>query len=180
MHYCELLSSAVNSSQATVNDIHTNGAIIEGMAIVVNLLARYEIVEYIYLQTASRATAPLSDAIIKLYAAILEYLLPAHAYFRSHLVKKIAKSIFEPEESTNKFISGIRQKELEVEKSMRLISDETSGKIDRNMDCLTHSMGTFQTSMQTLQQDMSKMKLTENNLGHTLGQLHKFTQQVHG
>lgn len=179
MHYCELLKSAVNSIQVTVNDIHKNGAIIEGVGIVVNLLARYEIVENIYLQTASRATALLSDAIVKLYTAILEYLLQAHAYFQSHLVKKIAKSIFEPEESTNKFISGISQKELEVEKCMRLISDETSGKIDKNMDSLTHSMGTFQTSMQTLQQDMAKIKLTGDDLGNTLGKLHKSTQQIH-
>ncbi|TGO46429.1 hypothetical protein BOTNAR_0588g00050 [Botryotinia narcissicola] len=164
--------------QAAVSDIHSNGAILEGMEIVVNLLARYEIVEYLHLQKASRATALLADAIVKLYIAILDYLFQAHAYFEPHILRKIAHSFFRPEESTHKFISSIKQNELEVEKYTRLVSAESLGKIDKNMDALTQSMDVCHTSIQSLQQGILSTKLLESDLGQRLGQLHKLTQNI--
>ncbi|KAF7954213.1 hypothetical protein EAE96_005342 [Botrytis aclada] len=164
--------------QAAVSDIHSNGAILEGMEIVVNLLARCEIVEYLHLQKASRATALLADAIVRLYTAILDYLFQAHAYFEPHILKKIAHSFFCPEESTNKFISAIRQNELEVEKYTRLVSDESLGEIDKTMDGLTQSMTVCQTSVQSIQNGISSTKLLGNDLGQHLGQLHKLTQTI--
>ncbi|TGO16238.1 hypothetical protein BTUL_0030g00230 [Botrytis tulipae] len=164
--------------QAAVSDIHSNGAILEGMEIVVNLLARYEIVEHLHLQKASRSTAFLADAIVKLYTAILDYLFQAHAYFEPHILKKIAHSFFRPEESTQKFISSIKQNELEVEKYTSLVSDESLSKIDRNMDALTQSMDICHTSIQSLQKGVSATKLLGSDLGQRLGQLHKLTQTI--
>ncbi|KAF7952034.1 uncharacterized protein EAE97_001531 [Botrytis byssoidea] len=164
--------------QAAVNDIHSNGAILEGMEIVVNLLARYEIVEHLHLQKVSRSTALLADAIVKLYTAILDYLFQAHAYFEPHILKKIAHSFFRPEETTHKFISSIKQNELEVEKYTRLVSDEVLGKIDRNMDALTQSMDVCHTSIQSLQKGVSSTKLLGSDLGQRLGQLQKLTQTI--
>ncbi|KAB8295087.1 hypothetical protein EYC80_007025 [Monilinia laxa] len=154
--------------QAAVSDIHTNGAVLEAMEILVNLLARYEIVEYLYLRVASHTTALLKEAVVKLYTVILDYLLQAHAYFEPHLLKKITKSIFQSEESTNTFVLSINQRELEVEKYMCLVSDETLGNIDRNMGGLTNSMHTFQASMQTLEREISEVKLTGNNIEYHL------------
>ncbi|TGO38147.1 hypothetical protein BHYA_0081g00430 [Botrytis hyacinthi] len=164
--------------QAAVSDIHSNGAILEGMEIVVNLLARYEIVEHLHLQKASRSTALLTDAIVKLYTAILDYLFQAHAYFEPHILKKIAHSFFRPEESTQEFTSSIKQNELEVEKYTRLVSDEVLGKVDRNMDALTQSMDVCHTSIQSLQQGVLSTKLLGSDLGQRLGQLHKLTQTI--
>ncbi|KAF7929613.1 hypothetical protein BELL_0068g00030 [Botrytis elliptica] len=164
--------------QAAISDINSNGAILEGMEIVVNLLARYEIVEYLHLQKTSRAKALLADAIVKLYTAILDYLFQAHAYFEPHILKKIAHSFFRPEESTHKFISSIKQNELEVEKYTRLVSDESLGKIDRNMNALTQSMDVCHTSIQSLQQGISSTKLLGSDLGQRLGQLHNLTQTI--
>ncbi|KAF7898203.1 hypothetical protein EAF00_004649 [Botryotinia globosa] len=164
--------------QAAVSDIHSNGAILEGIEIAVNLLARYEIVEHLHLQKASRSTAFLADAIVKLYTAILDYLFQAHAYFEPHILKKIAHSFFRPEESTQKFISSIKQNELEVEKYTSLVSDESLSKIDRNMDALTQSMDVCHTSIESLQKGVSATKLLGSDLGQRLGQLHKLTQTI--
>ncbi|TGO52644.1 hypothetical protein BCON_0137g00040 [Botryotinia convoluta] len=112
--------------QTAVSDIYSNGAILEGMEIVANLLARF----------------------------------------------------LRPEESTHKFISSIKQNELGVEKYTRLVSDESLGKIDRNMDGLTHSMDVCQTSIQSFQKGISSTKLLGNDLGQRLGQLHKLTQTI--
>lgn len=148
------------------------------MEIVVNLLARYEIVEHLHLQKASRSKALLVDAIVKLYTAILDYLFQAHAYFEPHILKKIARSFFRPEESTQKFISSIKQNELEVQKYTSLVSDESLSKIDRNMDALTQSMDVCHTSIQSLQKGVSSAELLGSDLGQRLGQLHKLTQTI--
>ncbi|KAF7889956.1 uncharacterized protein EAF02_002371 [Botrytis sinoallii] len=156
--------------QAAISDINSNGAILEGMEIVVNLLARYEIVEYLHLQKASRAKSLLADAIVKLYTAILDYLFQAHAYFEPHILKKIAHSFFRPEESTHKFISSIKQNELEVEKYTRLVSDESLGISSTNLlgSDLGQRLGQLHNLTQTIQQDMSSAELKWNKIEHHL------------
>lgn len=93
------------------------------MEAVVNLLARYEILELLYLHKISHATVLSTDSIVKLYTAILDYLMLAHEYFEPHPLKKLMNSIFNPEESTNKFVVNINQKETAVEKYLSLVSD---------------------------------------------------------
>src|SRR5437763_17186895 len=54
---------------------------IEGLEHVSNLIARYAIVEHLYLQTASAISSELLESIIRLYTAILSYLSKASRYY---------------------------------------------------------------------------------------------------
>ena len=70
--------------QVVVNDIQTFGAMAEGVEFVSNLITRYGIIEQLYLQRLSATKDQLSEAIIKLYAAVLKYLSKAiHFYGRN-------------------------------------------------------------------------------------------------
>ena len=68
--------------QIAIRDIQTNGAILEGIEFVLNIIARYEVVERLYLQRDSSVRVALSSAVIQNYASILEFLLEANRYFR--------------------------------------------------------------------------------------------------
>lgn len=70
------------SSQVAVNDSETFGAVAEGVEVVSNLIARYTIVEQLYLRRPSAANDQLTQAIIKLYTAIMKYLCKAKTYYQ--------------------------------------------------------------------------------------------------
>jgi N-terminal domain of NWD NACHT-NTPase len=67
--------------QLAISDNEMFGAMAEGMEFVSNLIARYEIVERLYLRNTSTITDQLSQNIIKLYASVLAYLSKAIRYY---------------------------------------------------------------------------------------------------
>lgn len=64
---------------AVVNEYETNEALLEGLEYVSSLIARYAMVEALYLNQASVANDQLSEAIIRLYSAVLLYLAKANS-----------------------------------------------------------------------------------------------------
>ena len=66
----------------TVNDSQTFGAMAEGVELVSNLITRYTIVERLYLQKPSSAKDQLTQAILRLYSAVLIYLSKAKSYYQ--------------------------------------------------------------------------------------------------
>jgi hypothetical protein len=75
----------------------------EGMELVFNLIAKMEVVERLYLQPHLTLQDNLRDALITLYAAVLEYLGEAHHYFSQQAIVRIAKSVIRIEDLTTKF-----------------------------------------------------------------------------
>lgn len=79
-----------------VNDVHRFGAMFESVAVVTNVIARYSLVEKLYLQTDtavetgpdSELVASLKEAILGLYSAILTFLHKANNYFQQSKISK--------------------------------------------------------------------------------------------
>jgi hypothetical protein len=67
--------------QITVNDSQTFGAMAQGVEFISNLIARYAIVEHLYLQKPSAAKHQLTQAITKLYVGVLKYLLKSRRFY---------------------------------------------------------------------------------------------------
>ena len=63
------------------NDFQTFEAMAGGLEYVSSLMVRYAILETLYLRDASVARQNLSDAITRLYAAVLTYLCKARQYY---------------------------------------------------------------------------------------------------
>ncbi|KAK0110256.1 hypothetical protein ONS96_001878 [Cadophora gregata f. sp. sojae] len=110
--------------QAVVNDVQTNGAMLDGLELVFNLIAKSEVIERLYLRRTSPLQVPLNKYIVALYTSILEFLLESHRYFGQRTIKKIAKSIFQLEEFSANYISKIERNMAEVEGYVRLLSGE--------------------------------------------------------
>jgi hypothetical protein len=66
----------------TANDSQTFGAMAEGVELVSNLITRYTIVEKLYLEKPSAAKDQLTQAILRLYSAVLMYLSKAKSYYQ--------------------------------------------------------------------------------------------------
>ena len=65
------------------NDKKVFGEMVENLEAVSHLIARYAILEELYLQHNSAARDKLEDMVISLYAEILAFLAKAKKYFQS-------------------------------------------------------------------------------------------------
>ena len=68
----------------------------EGVESVLNLITRYAIVELLYLQKSSVAKDQLTQAIIKLYTAVMKYLCKAKTYYQRSSIStlwRIARAV---------------------------------------------------------------------------------------
>ncbi len=73
----------VDSRQMAVNDKKVFGEMVENLEAVSHLIARYAILEELYLQHHSAARDKLEDMVVNLYAEILAFLAKAKNYFES-------------------------------------------------------------------------------------------------
>lgn len=55
---------------------------VEGAAKITRITARYKLIECLYLQRSSAATALLEQAVVRLYTSVLNYLVQAKRYFK--------------------------------------------------------------------------------------------------
>ena len=67
--------------EAVVNEYDINEALLESLEYVSSLIARYAMVEALYLNQVSVANDQLSEAIIRLYSAVLTYLAKANKFY---------------------------------------------------------------------------------------------------
>lgn len=121
------------NEQAAINDVQTNGAMVDGLELVFNLIAKFEVVERLYLRRPSVLQTHLNQSILTTYTSILEFLLEANRYFSQKTVVRVAKSVFRLEEMTTKFTCKITSNSEEVEKYVRLISGEIQGNTDTSV-----------------------------------------------
>lgn len=64
-----------------MNDVQTEDATTESLEHISSLITHYAMIEALYLRTSSAAVDQLVDALVRLYTAILVYLLRAKRYF---------------------------------------------------------------------------------------------------
>ena len=77
-------STILRKDQLAVNDINKFAFIVEGAETIAHSISRYATFEKIYLgsnSTATLAVKGLEEALVKLYIAILAYLVKAKKYF---------------------------------------------------------------------------------------------------
>jgi hypothetical protein len=101
--------------QLSVNDAQSFGAMIEGVELVVRLTTRYTLIEQFYLQIISGLEHHLTDALVTLYAIVLNYLANAKRFFAKASAsesKSIRISKLNPNVSQERFVSGNAQTDV--------------------------------------------------------------------
>lgn len=116
--------------QAAVNENEIHAAMLEGVEQVFSLIARYTTVETLYLQNVSMERERLKGAIVKFYAAILQFLLTARRHFSHSTGHRILGSVIQTSEmKIDSHLQNIVDAEKEVNAMARLIDAEYIQKI---------------------------------------------------
>jgi len=112
---------------AGFSDVDQFSNVAEGVESISGLIARYTIVEKLYLHGNTEATAGLQESIRKLYAAILAYLAKIKSYFEGNRLKRVGRSLLDV---LSKRFDELKTKvtETEVEKWIALVDSELHQK----------------------------------------------------
>jgi hypothetical protein len=113
---------------------------LEGLELVFNLIAKFEVVERLYLHRPSGVQDQLAEVIIAVYTSILTYLLEAHGYFTQKTSLRITKNIFRLEDTTTKFITTIKSKSSSVDEYTRLVSGEMTITMEKRMESIEDTL----------------------------------------
>lgn len=73
-------SKSINLFQIAVNDSNIRTAVVEGLALVAEIICRCAVVENLYLPQQSDAGVELKRALVQLYASILMFLSESTRY----------------------------------------------------------------------------------------------------
>ncbi|KAH8684848.1 hypothetical protein BGZ60DRAFT_524047 [Tricladium varicosporioides] len=134
--------------RAIVSDVQKNGAMLQSLELVFNLMAKFAIVERLYLREHVAARRQLEESITSMYISILEYLSEAIEYYKKGTLSKIITSVFQLEDSVTKHQSAIKAKAEIVDSFLRLLSDEVTFNTN---DLLNGVMDNINSGLQDIQ-----------------------------
>lgn len=96
------------------------------MEVVSHEITLCAIIEHLYLRKAAQATLELRQALIKLYAAILQYLSKAKSYYAQNTAKRVLKSGFQLPETMELALHKVKMEQANVDRSMHLVDAQRS------------------------------------------------------
>lgn len=126
--------------QFAISETQTFSLMVEGLGQVTNLIARYAIMEDLYLREQTNAARQLEASLIQLYAATLVFLGKTYHFFSQSATRRIIKSIFTlSEEGLQQLLQDIYQKQGFVDQAALLIQGDRQQSI---------ADGVFKTNIQ--------------------------------
>ena len=137
----------------------------DGIEFVTRILARYAIIEKIYLQPAvsgSMEQIHLDQFIINVYAVVLKYLARAASYWSQHTATRLAKSIFcslEAEQQTLQ--SAVSKADEETKAAMDMIQHQTSATVLQQQNSMTMIQ---QQSSTTIERNQNSMAVVQREI----------------
>ena len=113
--------------QASVSSVETFGHMVEGVELASRITAIYAEVERTCLKGVSRFKTQLANALVKMYASVLAFLLRARRYFGQSSGKRALKGAFQSYQSTvAPWVERIRNAETDVCRLVDLVQSEGS------------------------------------------------------
>ncbi|MCJ1244561.1 hypothetical protein MMC30_001759 [Trapelia coarctata] len=111
-----------------INDVEQFGLMVESVERIANLIPRYAIIEELYLTGSLKVTDQLREALVKVYTAVLSYLLKASEYYGHHMFTRVVKSVVTDQKTFASTFTAILSAEADVEAITSLADREGSGK----------------------------------------------------
>lgn len=97
---------------------------VEGATKITRITARYRLIECLYLQRSSAATALLEQAVISLYTSMLDYLVQAKRYFQQRTGIRVLRNGMLAQNDFQGLLEKMNTEEREADHSADLVKME--------------------------------------------------------
>lgn len=146
--------------QAFVNEHQINEALLDGLEYITSLITRFAMVEGLYLSPRATSVAgeQLSDAIIRLYGAVLIYLAKAAKFYSRSTSGRIVKAVVQQAElSVNVYLSKIQSEERRVDELARLLDADYLRQMSNFME---RQFNRYQDKLDSIDQGLRDLQMT--------------------
>ena len=138
--------------QVSINDVQTFGSLAEGLEGVCKVIARYSVIESLYLRQSGSVGDLLEKAIITLYASILVFFSKCRRYFDLGFAQRLARGVTQvPEQSINKYLEKIAVNDRTVNELTRIIDAERTQLSGTRQSAMFDRIDNLGNELETLQ-----------------------------
>ncbi|KAL8707961.1 MAG: hypothetical protein Q9220_007104 [cf. Caloplaca sp. 1 TL-2023] len=150
--------AALPWAAAFVNEHQTNEALLDGLEYITSLIARFAMVEGLYLGATSVASEQLSDAIIRLYGAVLVYLGKAAKFYSRSTGGRLMKSVVQPAElGVVAYLEKIQFEERKVDELARLLDADYLRQMSSFME---QQFSRYHNKLESIDQGLRDLQIT--------------------
>ena len=157
--------------QIAITDFVRYDFVVNGAETIAHLIGRYAILEGLYLHRTSDSTTKLKEALIEVYALILQYLSKVKDYFDQNTVKRMIKSMG-PAGKFEELLDKIRSGQNDVNQLTDLIGAEDQNKLHESLSAMSSNQNENYTDLRRLLDDLdgpmarlgSQLKAVEDHL----------------
>jgi N-terminal domain of NWD NACHT-NTPase len=136
--------------QVAVNDLEKFGFIVDGVATLTYLIDYYYIFESLYLEKPGLASKDLQQALVHVYAMILEYLCNAKAFFAQKTPKRVLGSALLRQGHFVELLARIEKHGSIVNKYAALVDAEVGRNLENRVATLANLVGDHHSKMKAL------------------------------
>ena len=157
--------------QIAITDFVRYDFVVNGAETIAHLIGRYAILEGLYLHRTSDSTTKLKEALIEVYALILQYLSKVKDYFDQNTVKRMIKSMG-PSGKFEELLDKIRSGQNNVNQVTDLVDAEDRNKLRESLSAMSLNQNEYYTDLRRLLDDLdgpmarlgSQLKAVEDHL----------------
>ncbi|KAL8946442.1 MAG: hypothetical protein Q9222_007163 [Ikaeria aurantiellina] len=134
--------------QVSVNDVQTFGAMAESLELMARHITRCQLYEKLYLNHPSVTHLELEEALLRLYTAILTYLVRARHYYSKSTLRRLGASIIVTAEAIEGCLADVVVKFNELERCTRLVERNFALDVSSAQDTNHHTLKSLLASLE--------------------------------
>ncbi|KAL3475927.1 hypothetical protein BJX99DRAFT_270885 [Aspergillus californicus] len=164
--------------QIAINDFDKFNFVVQGAERITRMTARYRVIERIYASHSSAAMEQLAQAMVRIYGAVLEYLVRAKRYFLQPAggSVRLFKSGLLGHDEFQEILNKMDQDEEEVDRCVRLVQAEISKDTTAHLSMMSmeiKSVSLLHDALKRIEQPVPQMTLQLNKIEDHLNSIQR-------
>ena len=139
--------------QIAINDFDHYNFVVNGAETISHLIGRHAILEGLYLHRTSDAANKLKEALINVYALILQYLVKVKEYSEQNTAKRVMKSML-PFGDFEDLLDSINSEQNDVNQLIDLLGAESQNELHESLSAMSLDHNKKHADLQRLLEEL--------------------------
>ena len=148
--------------KVSIQDVQQYTVVAEGLEVVANVVAQYNIIERLYLRRRGEGTTELKSSIVDLYALVLEFLIRAQHFYSKNTVERGFQNVFDFRNGFQKHLDDIAKQQIQVKNNAELVDTQQRKNLEEGLETLTleekDNFDRLRKALDEIQRPISRME----------------------